>query len=144
MYLIGIDFGHGETTASFYNTENATNNAERLHILNGDTPESYKVESAVCRNKETGKWQFARDIRDYALPDFTLHFKASMNEITPKNKEAFAAFIKLVFEHILENQPFHRLDPATMFDDKMREFPLPIVPLQFRKYQTHVPLYLDK
>lgn len=113
MYLIGIDFGHGETTASFYNTENATNNAERLHILNGDTPESYKVESAVCRNKETGKWQFARDIRDYALPDFTLHFKASMNEITPKNKEAFAAFIKLVFEHILENQRFLQYNPVT-------------------------------
>lgn len=83
MYLIGIDFGHGETTASFYNTESCRT-VERLHILDGNTLESCKVESAVCRNTETGEWQFARDIRDYALPDFTLHFKAPMNEITPK------------------------------------------------------------
>ena len=112
MYLIGIDFGHGETTASFYNTESCRT-VERLHILDGNTLESCKVESAVCRNTETGEWQFARDIRDYALPDFTLHFKAPMNEITPKNKEAFAAFIKLVFEHILDNQSFLEYNPLT-------------------------------
>ena len=113
MYLIGIDFGHGETTASFYDTENGRGKVKRLHILDGNTLESCKVESAVCRNKETGEWQFAKDIRDYALPDFTLHFKAPMNEITPKNKEAFAAFIKLVFEHILENQSILVYNPLT-------------------------------
>lgn len=103
MYLIGIDFGHGETTASLYDTAK-NDKPERLHILDGNNPELCKVESAVCRNIVTGEWQFAKDFRDYALPDFTLHFKAPMNEITPKNKEAFAAFIKLVFEHILSNQ----------------------------------------
>lgn len=113
MYLIGIDFGHGETTASLYNTESRRGTVDRLHILDGNTLESCKVESAVCRNKETGEWQFARDIRDYALPDFTLHFKAPMNEITTKNKEAFAAFIKLVFEHILDNQCELKYNPLT-------------------------------
>lgn len=113
MYLIGIDFGHGETTASLYDTENNRGMVERLHILDGNTPESCKVESAVCRNRETGEWQFAKDIRDYALPDLTLHFKAPMNEITPKNKEAFAAFIKLVFEHILENRTDLHYNPVT-------------------------------
>lgn len=113
MYLIGIDFGHGETTASFYDTENEIGGLKRLPILDGNTLESCKVESAVCRNIATGEWQFARDIRDYALPDFTLHFKAPMNEITPKNKEAFAAFIKLVFEHILDNQSLLKYDPLT-------------------------------
>lgn len=113
MYLIGIDFGHGETTASLYDTENNRGTVERLHILDGNTPESCKVESAVCRNNETGEWQFAKDIRDYALPDLTLHFKAPMNEITPKNKEAFAAFIKLVFEHILENRTDLHYNPIT-------------------------------
>ena len=112
MYLIGIDFGHGETTASFYSTNSTKGTVERLHILDGQTPESCKVESAVCRNK-TGDWQFAKDIRDYALPDFTLHFKAPMNEITPKNKEAFGAFVKLVFEHIMQNQCFLNYNPVT-------------------------------
>lgn len=113
MYLIGIDFGHGETTASLYDTESRRGTVDRLHILDGNTLESCKVESAVCRNKETGEWQFARDIRDYSSPDFTLHFKAPMNEITPEKKEAFAAFIKLVFEHILENQRFLKYDSET-------------------------------
>lgn len=113
MYLIGIDFGHGETTASLYDTENNRGTVERLHILDGNTPESCKVESAVCRNNETGEWQFAKDIRDYALPDLTLHFKAPMNEITPKNKEAFAAFIKLVFKHILDNRTDLHYNPVT-------------------------------
>lgn len=112
MYLIGIDFGHGETTASFYSTNSTKGMVGHLHILDGQTPESCKVESAVCRNK-TGDWQFAKDIRDYALPDFTLHFKAPMNEITPKNKEAFGAFIKLVFEHIVQNQSFLNYNPVT-------------------------------
>ena len=113
MYLIGIDFGHGETTASFYSTNSTKGMVGRLHILDGQTPESFKVESAVCRNETTGDWQFAKDIRDYALPDFTLHFKAPMNEITPKNKEAFGAFIKLVFEHIVQNQSFLNYNPVT-------------------------------
>lgn len=113
MYIIGIKFGHKETTASFYSTNAAKRVVEHLHILEGYTPYSCKVESAVCRNEKTGEWQFAKDIRDYALPDFNQHFIAPMNEITPKNKEAFAAFIKLVFEHILENQSFLKYNPVT-------------------------------
>lgn len=113
MYLIGIDFGHGETTASLYDTENKRGTVERLHIRDGNTLESCKVESAVCRNKETGEWQLAMDFRDSVLPDFTLYFKAPMDEITPKNKEAFAAFIKLVFEHILKNRNDLHYDPVT-------------------------------
>lgn len=54
MYLIGIDFGHGETTASLYDTRNRRGTVDRLHILDGNTLESCKVESAVCRNKNTG------------------------------------------------------------------------------------------
>lgn len=104
MYLIGIDFGHGETTASCINT--ADGKQKRLHILDGNTDEGSKVESAVCRDSKTGEWHFAKDFTDYSSPDFTLYFKAPMNEITPKNKEAFAAFVKLVYEHILANNDF--------------------------------------
>lgn len=113
MYIIGIKFGYKETAASFCNTDAVTGVVELLHILDSQTPESCKVESAVCRNEKTGEWQFAKDIRDYALPDFNQHFIAPMNEITPENKEAFAAFVKLVFEHILENQSFLQYNPKT-------------------------------
>ena len=60
-----------------------------------------------------GNGNLLKDIRDYALPEFTLHFKAPMNEITPKKEKAFGAFVKLVFENILENQSFLSYNPTT-------------------------------
>lgn len=113
MYIIGINFGYKETTASLYNTESRRGVVERLNILDGDTSESCKVESAVCRNRETGEWQFARDMRDYHLPDFSNDFIGTMNAMTPKKKEAFAAFVRLVFAHILKKQEFLHYNPVT-------------------------------
>lgn len=111
MYIIGINFGYKETTASFYDT--AREVVRRLHILDGDTYESCKVESAVCRNRKTGEWQFAKNVRDYYLPDFSNDFIGPMNAMTPKKKEAFAAFVRLVFAHILKNQEFLHYNPVT-------------------------------
>lgn len=113
MYIIGINFGYKETTGSLYNTESRRGVVERLNILDGDTSESCKVESAVCRNRETGEWQFARDMRDYHLPDFSNDFIGTMNAMTPKKKEAFAAFVRLVFAHILKKQEFLHYNPVT-------------------------------
>lgn len=93
MYIIGINFGHKETTASLYDTENRLGMVKRLHILDGDTSEACKVESAVWRNRETGEWEFARDMHDNYLPDFSNDFIGSMNAMAPKKKEAFAAFV---------------------------------------------------
>lgn len=111
MYIIGINFGYKETTASFYDT--AREVVRRLHILDGDTYESCKVESAVCRNRKTGEWQFAKNVRDYYLPDFSNDFIGPMNAMTPKKKEAFAAFVRLAFAHILKNQEFLHYNPVT-------------------------------
>lgn len=113
MYIIGINFGYKETTGSFYDTESRRGVVGRLHILDGDTSESCKVESAVCRNRKTGEWQFAKDVRDYSLPDFSNDFIGPMNAMTPKKKEAFAAFVRLVFAHILKNQEFLHYNPVT-------------------------------
>ena len=104
MYIIGINFGYKETTASFYDT--AREVVRRLY-------ESCKVESAVCRNRKTGEWQFAKNVRDYYLPDFSNDFIGPMNAMTPKKKEAFAAFVRLVFAHILKNQEFLHYNPVT-------------------------------
>lgn len=122
MYIIGINFGYKETTASFYDIEfydefsyeaKYSSGVKRLHILDGDAYESCKVESAVCRNRKTGEWQFAKDVRDYSLPDFSNDFIGPMNAMTPKKKEAFAAFVRLVFVHILKNQEFLHYNPET-------------------------------
>lgn len=113
MYIIGINFGYKETTVSLYDTENRLGMVKRLHILEGNTSDSCKVESAVCRNRKTGEWQFAKDVRDYSLPDFTNDFIGPMNTMTPEKKEAFAAFVRLVFAHILKNQEFLHCNPVT-------------------------------
>ena len=105
-YLIGIDFGHGETTASYIDLQETKPTLQHLNILDGNSDEAKKVESCVCRDKQSGEWRFANNFIDYASPDFNIGFKAPMNEITPENKEAFQAFICLVFEHILHNQKF--------------------------------------
>ena len=52
-------------------------------------------------------------MRDYDLPDFSNDFIGSMNAMTPKKKEAFAAFVRLVFAHILKNQEFLHYNPVT-------------------------------
>ena len=109
MYIIGINFGHKETTASLYDTKRL-NIVDYLHIFGGGI---CKVESAVCRNRKTGEWQFARDMRDYSLLDFSNDFIGPMNAMTPKKKEAFAAFVRLVFAHILKNQEFLHYNPVT-------------------------------
>lgn len=102
-YLIGIDFGHGETTASCVDLQSADHTPWHLNILDGSTDEARKVESCVWSGTNKEQWHLGCPSMDGAR-DFFINFKAPMNEITPENKMAYASFIKLVYEHILENQ----------------------------------------
>lgn len=112
MYIIGINFGYKETTASLYDTENRLGMVKRLHILDGNTSESCIIESAVGRNWRGGEWQLVKDV-DCCVPDISNDFIGPMNAMTPKKKEAFAAFVRLVFAHILKNQEFLHYNPVT-------------------------------
>lgn len=113
MYIIGINFGYKETTASLYDTESRLGTVKRLHILDGNTSESCIIESAVGRNWRGGEWQLIKDVCDCCVPDISNDFIGPMNAMTPKKKEAFAAFVRLVFAHILKNQEFLHYNPVT-------------------------------
>ena len=113
MYIIGINFGYKETTASLYDTENRLGMVKRLHILDGNTSESCIIESAVGRNWRGGEWQLVKDVCDCCVPDISNDFIGPMNAMTPKKKEAFVAFVRLVFAHILKNQEFLHYNPVT-------------------------------
>lgn len=115
MYIIGINFGYHETTASYIDTNYTCLRIKRLHILDGNSDESNKVESAVCRDQITGEWRFPKDYSDYSSPTFYQYFKAPMNTITLKDKEAFTAFVKLVYEHILLNNEFLTKDSFCIY-----------------------------
>lgn len=113
MYIIGINFGHKETTASFYDTESAREVVRRLYIRDGDTYGSCTVNPEVYLNRKTGEWQLNRPIRDNYLKDFINNFIGPMNAMTSKEKEAFAIFVRLVFAHILKKQEFLHYNPET-------------------------------
>lgn len=113
MYIIGINFEYKETTASLYDTENRLGMVKRLHILDGNTSESCIIESAVGRNWRGGEWQLVKDVCDCCVPDISNDFIGPMNAMTPKKKEAFAIFVRLVFAHILKNQEFLHYNPVT-------------------------------
>lgn len=86
---------------------------KRLHILDGNTSESCIIESAVGRNWRGGEWQLVKDVCDCCVPDISNDFIGPMNAMTPKKKEAFAIFVRLVFAHILKNQEFLHYNPVT-------------------------------
>lgn len=113
MYIIGINFGHKETTASFYDTESAREVVRRLYIRDGDTYGSCTVNPEVYLNRKTGEWQLNRPKRDNYLKDFINNFIGPMNAMTSMKKEAFAIFVRLVFAHILKKQEFLHYNPET-------------------------------
>lgn len=113
MYIVGINFGLKETTASFYDTESAREVVRRLYILDGDTYGSCTVNPEVYLNRKTGEWQLNMPKRDNYLKDFINNFIGPMNAMTSKKKEAFAIFVRLVFAHILKKQEFLHYNPET-------------------------------
>ena len=109
QYCVCIDFGHGETTASYIDlTATYPENKEgaydvpKLNILKGSTDEARKVETVICRG-EDGQWKFATDQEDFARPDLAMQFKAEVNKMEEDDKEHYKAFINLVFKAIIAN-----------------------------------------
>ena len=101
-YLIGIDFGHGETTASYIDLNESNPKPKRLNILDGNTDEAKKVESCVTYSISEDKWSLDNTVSGDTI--LYSNFKAPMNEISAEDKLAFANFIKLVHDHIISNQ----------------------------------------
>lgn len=113
-YLVGIDFGHGETTASFFNLNKQKKENEktdfselvdRLNIKDADSDEGKKVESCIFFNEITNKWDFPRNNKDFGNVSLTTDLKAPIYELNKKNNKrvAFEEFIKLVFIHIMKH-----------------------------------------
>lgn len=116
QYCVCIDFGHGETTASYIDltatypeNQEGTHDVPRLNILNGNNDEARKVETVICRG-EDGQWKFATDQEDFARPDLAMQFKAEVNKMEEDDKEHYKEFINLVFKAIIANNNFLRFN----------------------------------
>ena len=101
-FLVGIDFGDGETTASCI--EIGKKDVRSLNILNASLPDSQKVESCIYKEK-SGKWTLATDDAHFSSTSLRMNFKnrPSVLKNNEDDYDAFKRFVQIVFELILDN-----------------------------------------
>ena len=100
-YLVGLDIGHGETTASICELSTGKISPASIKVDDSDLEEK-KVISAICQTKE-GKSKLVLGEHDYSEFYLVQGFKGIINDLTEERKGAFYAFVKLVFDRILKN-----------------------------------------
>ena len=105
-FIIGIDFGHGETSAAFYDLK--TQEKKDLNIL----PGLIVVKSAVAILEQEGKETIC--VGDAAIinapfaKDFQISFKKRPSEMTPIERHRMVSFMKGVYAGILNNHPDYK------------------------------------
>lgn len=98
-FIIGIDFGHGETSAAFYNLK--TQEKKDLDIL----PSLKVIKSAVAILEQEGKETIC--VGDAAITnapfakDFQISFKKRPSEMTPIERHRMVSFMQGVYAEIL-------------------------------------------
>lgn len=105
-FIIGIDFGHGETSAAFYSLKDET--IADLDILPGQKV----VKSAVAILQQEGKTTIC--VGDAAImqapmaKDFQVAFKKRPSEMSEEERLRMVAFMKGVYEGIIDRHPDYR------------------------------------
>ena len=105
-FIIGIDFGHGETSAAFYNLK--TQEKFDLDILPGHKV----IKSAVAILEQEGQQTIC--VGDAAIAnapmakDFQISFKKRPSEMTQTDRARMVAFMKGVYAAILDRHPDYR------------------------------------
>lgn len=116
-YILGIDFGHGETSASMKRINGKDADSFRpgsqidvvhLHLKDGQHVNEYTVKSIVYKNPD-GDWKYDPSHGDLAnCKEFGSYFKGpvSDHEIKPGTKEYyFAVFIREIIQYIIRAYP---------------------------------------
>lgn len=130
-FIIGIDFGHGETSAAFYSI--ATQEKIDLDIL----PGVKVIKSAVAILEQEGRESIC--VGDSAIQnapfakDFQIAFKKRPSEMSENERSRMVAFMKGVYSGILDRHP----------DYKSREHVVYIArPSQDEKWKSEEPAYI--
>ena len=131
-FIIGIDFGHGETSAAFYSI--ATQDKIDLDIL----PGLKVIKSAVAILEQEGRESIC--VGDAAIQnapfakDFQIAFKKRPSEMDDTERNRMVAFMKGVYAGILERHP----------DYKSRNHVVYIArPSQDEKWKSEEPAYIQ-
>lgn len=105
-FIIGIDFGHGETSAAFYNLK--TQEKFDLDILPGHKV----IKSAVAILEQEGQQTVC--VGDAAIAnapmakDFQVSFKKRPSEMSQTDRARMVAFMRGVYAGILDRHPDYR------------------------------------
>ncbi|WP_455624481.1 hypothetical protein [Parabacteroides sp.] len=105
-YLVGIDFGHGETTASCIDI--STGNLQHLRIQDSGGEDSYKIASVIYWiPKDNDSFEFSLKKNHFEkTPAVCLSFKEKINKFGEYGdriqKAAFENFIRLVYLRLLQ------------------------------------------
>ena len=92
-YLIGIDFGAGETSASYYDVcgNQSPNNTTRLHHLSiVPTGDVSKIYSAI--KQVNGEWRLVTDPTDFMCTDLRVDFKRSTSKMDSEQRDSNIKF----------------------------------------------------
>lgn len=125
MKIVGIDYGHGETSAGYVDSETIIGNEIRMTDLQ-ITEEKTVIPSIICK-MSTGEFVINPTDNQLATAhEIGLCFKAPLigdeqyEEITEENRNFFRAFIQKVYESIAsnENNPLH-IDSSGQTDYKV-------------------------
>ena len=114
-YLIGIDFGAGETSASYYDVcgNQSPNNTTRLHHLSiVPTGDVSKIYSAI--KQVNGEWRLVTDPTDFMCTDLRVDFKRRPSKMDSEQRDSNIKFFRMVFKSILEsNRTFLTFNDVT-------------------------------
>lgn len=110
-YLVGIDFGHGETTASCYEIAKGEDKVAVTHLKITDSTDAneFKKKSVVYQiYQEDNSYSYQLDPDSETGGAIHISFKDNVCELDKnrEKKEAFQNFIRLIYEEIIKNNSF--------------------------------------
>lgn len=115
-YLLGIDFGDGETAASYYDYsgDQTAESGERLKHLNlapsGTINKVYSALKKVRLINGKDEWRILMNPKELTGLDFNAYFKKKVCEMNSGEKKSIMEFWKIVFDAIVKNNDFVKYD----------------------------------
>ena len=101
MYVLGIDFGHGETSAAVVDLDkeyDQTILSDNLDICGNKK----SIHSAIYRDHLLNQWHLNPDPTNLAnSSEFRMYFKGAISKLSPDNREYYSEFVQLTYNQII-------------------------------------------